>query len=330
MIEKLDDNFYLVLAVLVFVAVVLLIEGLYLMWRSYRGPQARQMERRLRSLSAAGDGSVQARLLRQRMLSEVPFMERLLYALPRLQRADRLLLQADLRWTVSRLFLTIAAGLCGGFLLGDTVLRQPLVLSLLLAAALGGAPLAYVLRRRAKRIRKLEQQLPDALDLLSRSLRAGHAFSSGLQMIGDEMQDPIATEFRAVADEINFGVSMEQALENLVQRVPVTDLRYFVVSVLVQRESGGNLTEVLGNLSRLIRERLKLFGRIRVLSAEGRMSAWVLGILPFALGALMTVFNPEFMTPMWEDPIGIAITRTVLVTMAFGMLVLRKMTKIRV
>ena len=330
MIEKLDDKFYLVLAVLVFVAVVLLVEGLFMMWQSYRGPQARQLERRLRSLSAAGDGSAQARLLRQRLLSEVPFMERLLYTLPRLHGADRLLLQADLRWTVSRLVLTIAAGFCGTFLLGDTVLHQPLLVSLLLATTGGAAPLLYVLRRRSKRIRKLEQQLPDALDLLARSLRAGHAFSSGLQMIGDEMQDPIAGEFRAVADEINFGVSMQQALENLVQRVPVTDLRYFVVSVLVQRESGGNLTEVLGNLSRLIRERIKLFGRIRVLSAEGRMSAWVLGILPFALGALMAVFNPEFMTPMWEDPVGIAITRTMLVTMAFGMLVLRKMTKIRV
>lgn len=329
MLNKLDDNFFLVLALLVFLAVVLLIEGLYMMWQSYRGPEARQIERRLRTLSA-GDSSAQAQLLRQRLLSEVPFMERLLYALPRLQHAERLLLQADLRWTVSRLLLSCIAGAVALSFVPYSLFQQPFLLSALLGLAGAAAPLAYVLRRRARRIRKLEQQLPDALDLLARSLRAGHAFSSGLQMIGDEMQEPIASEFRAVADEINFGVAMQQALENLVQRVPVTDLRYFVVSVLVQRESGGNLTEVLGNLSRLIRERLKLFARIKVLSAEGWMSAWVLGILPFALGALMAAFNPEFMAPMWQDPIGIAITRTMLLTMALGMLVLRKMTRIRV
>jgi tight adherence protein B len=125
-------------------------------------------------------------------------------------------------------------------------------------------------------------------------------------------------------------VSLEQAMSNLTARVPVTDLRYFVVAVLIQRESGGNLTEVLNNLSRLIRQRLKLFWHVRVLSAEGRMSAWLLSLLPFAIGGLMTVFNPEFMAPLWNDPLGLSIVRGMLASMACGVLLLRKIIRIRV
>jgi tight adherence protein B len=191
----------------------------------------------------------------------------------------------------------------------------------LAAGASAWLPLAYVQRRRSRRLAKLEQQLPDALDLLARALRAGHAFGAGLQMIGDEMAEPIASEFRFVHDEINFGVSLEQALSNLSVRAPITDLRYFVVAVLIQRDSGGNLTEVLTNLARLIRQRL---------SAEGRMSAWLLSLLPFAIGGLMTVFNPDFMAPMWTDPIGVTILRSMLVSMAFGVLLLRKIIRIRI
>jgi tight adherence protein B len=176
----------------------------------------------------------------------------------------------------------------------------------------------------------MEKQLPEALDLVTRALRAGHSFASGVQMIGDEMTDPIASEFRMVADEVNFGVSLQQALTNLSERVPLTDLRYFVVAVLIQRDSGGNLTEVLGNLSRLIRDRLKLLARVRVLSSEGRLSAWILGLMPFALVALLNVFNPEFMAPLWTDPIGQTVLKYMLVLMLVGIVLLRKIVKIRV
>ena len=149
-------------------------------------------------------------------------------------------------------------------------------------------------------------------------------------MAGEETAEPIAGEFRTVHDQMNFGVSLQQALTNLSERVPITDLRYFVVAVLIQRESGGNLTEVLGNLSRLIRQRLKLFAHVRVLSAEGRMSAWLLSLLPFAIGGLMNVFNPDFMAPLWHDPMGVTIVRGLLVSMACGVLMLRKIIRIRV
>lgn len=328
--NALSDNFFLILAVLVCLAVVLLLEGLYMLWNSYKGPEAKKIEHRLRVLSASSDASAQAGLLRQRMLSSLPLLTRLLQRLPRVHQLDRMLIQANLPWTVSRLLLScIALGLAG-FLLTDMVMHQGIALSGPAALLMGALPLFYVRRRRLMRMRKMEEQLPDALDLLTRSLRAGHSFGAGLQMIGQEMSDPIASEFRFVHDELNFGVSLEQALTNLSVRVPVTDLRYFVVAVLIQRESGGNLTEVLGNLARLIRQRLKLFWRIRILSAEGRLSAWVLTLMPFVLAGLMNIFNPSFMAPLWTDPIGISIVRNMLLMMAVGILLLRKITRIRV
>ncbi len=271
------------LSVLVFIAVILLFEGLYLMWMTYRGPQAKKLERRLSALSSAPDAAAQAALLRERMMSELPPFQRMLLRLPHAHQLDRFLLQANLDWTVSKLLLGCAALGAGVYLAVTALLHQPFVIGALAGAGAAALPLAWVRRRRAKRLAQLELQLPDALDLLARALR-----------------------------------------------VPVTDLRYFVVAVLIQRETGGNLTEVLTNLSGLIRQRLKLMWHVRVLSAEGRMSAWLLSLLPFAIGGLMSVFNPEFMAPLWNDPLGVSIVRGMLVSMFFGVLMLRKIIRIRV
>jgi tight adherence protein B len=316
--------------VLVFVAVLLLLEGLYLIWRTYKGPEAKKIEKRLRALSASVDNTAQAQLFKQRMLSEVPALERLLLSFPRAHHLDRFILQSGLEWTVSRLLLSCAALGITGFLVTTWGLHRLPLLGLAMGGLMAGLPLMYVQYRRSRRMTKMEQQLPEALDLVTRALRSGHSFSAGLQMIGEEMADPIANEFRIVADEVNFGVSLQQALTNLSERVPLTDLRYFVVAVLIQRDSGGNLTEVLSNLSQLIRERLKLMSKIRVLSAEGRLSAWILGLMPFALGAVMNLLNPTFMSPLWTDPIGIAILQYMLGLMAIGVLLLRKIIRIRV
>jgi tight adherence protein B len=318
------------LSVLVFIAVILLLEGVYLMWKTYKGPEAKKIELRLKALSAAADGSARSHLLRERMMSELPPFQRFLLRLPRAHQLDRVLLQANLNWTVAKLLLGCAALGAVSFISMTALLHQPFVVGALAAGASAWLPLAYVQRRRSRRLARLEQQLPDALDLLGRALRAGHAFGAGLQMIGEEMAEPIASEFRFVHDEVNFGVSLEQALANLSVRAPITDLRYFVVAVLIQRDSGGNLTEVLNNLSRLIRQRLKLYWHVRVLSAEGRMSAWLLSLLPFAIGGLMSVFNPAFMAPLWTDPLGVSIVRSMLISMACGILLLRKIIRIRV
>lgn len=330
MLELIGTNSFLVISVLVFVAVFLLLEGLYLMWKSYRGPDAKRFGRRLQSLAASHGKTEQAQLLKQRMLSEVPMLEQLLQGLPSAHGLQGFIYQAGLNWPVSRLLLSCAALGIAGYMLLTSLAHQPVFIGALAGALMAAAPLLYVYRLRAQRLSKLEQQLPEAIDLLVRALRSGHAFSSGLQMVGEEMPEPIASEFRAVHDEVNFGVSLQQALINLGGRIPVTDLRYFVVAVLIQRESGGNLTELLGNLSRLIRERLKLLARIRVLSSEGRLSAWVLVVMPFALAAVMYLVNPGFMSPLWNDPIGITIIQYMLTLMVIGVLMLRKIIKIRV
>lgn len=329
-IQAFTGNYFLVIVALVFIAAMLLFESLYLLWRAKRGPAATRIRQRLKSLSPGFQHARQDTLLKQDKLSEVPALERLMRALPRLQRLQAIISQSGLDWTVSRLLLLSAMT---GFVVHMVVagiLHQAFMIAALAGLLVAAAPALYVNFRRQRRLATIERQLPEAIDLLVRALRAGHAFSSGLQMIGDEMPDPIASEFRAVHDEVNFGVSLQRALTNLTERVPLTDVRYFVVSVLIQRDSGGNLTEILGNLSRLIRDRLKLLAKVRVLSSEGRLSAWILGLMPFALGAMMNLVNPEFMAPLWTDPIGVTILQYTLALLAIGVLILRKIIKIRV
>ena len=326
---SLVGNSFLVMVVLVFVAVLLLLEGLYVMWRSHRGPEATKLHTRLHALSATRDRTPQTQLLRQRMLSELPFMERFLETVPRVRALDRALLQSGLDWTVSKVLLACLVLGVAGLMAMAMGAHQPWLFSAAAGAVLGATPLMYVYYVRGKRMEKLERQLPEALDLMIRALRAGHAFSSALKMAGEELSAPIAGEFATVHDEVNFGVSLEQALGHLSERVPLTDLRYFVVAVLIQRESGGNLTEILSNLSQLMRERLKLMGKVRVLSSEGRMSAWILCVMPFFLAGVMNMVNPGFMSPLWKDPIGIAIIKYMLSLMLIGILIMRKIVKIR-
>lgn len=322
------DYLYYLFVVLGFLAVALFLEGAYLAWNAYRGPEAKRIERRLRAISA-GEGTEQVSIVKKRLLAQTPALERLLLELPRVHQLDRLLLQSGVRLNVAGFLglslLGVAAGLVLAFLL-----RLPLFAAPALAAAAGALPAIYAFNARLRRLRTIEGQLPDALDLMGRALRAGHAFSSALKMVGDEMPEPIAAEFRITFDEINYGIPMQDALTNLATRVPSTDLRYFVIAVLIQRETGGNLAELLDNISALIRARLKLLGTIRVLSAEGRLSAWILTILPFALAAVINVINPEFMSLLWKDPAGLKLVGAAVVLMIVGIFWMWRIIRIRV
>jgi tight adherence protein B len=329
-LENLTGNLFLIFAVLAFIAVVLLLEGLYLTWHAYKGPEAKRIERRLRAMSAGSTGDAEASILKQRMLSSSPPLHRVLLAIPRVHELDRLLLQSGLNWSVSFFVgLTLLAA-AAGFVAGSLVPLLHWIFVALIAFGAALLPLLYVWRKRTARMLKIVEQLPDALDLMSRALKAGHAFPSALQMVGEEAQNPIAGEFRIVHDEINFGVSVPNALTNLATRVPGSDMRHFVIAVLIQRETGGNLTELLANISALIRERLKLLLKVRVLSAEGRMSAWVLGLLPFGLAGVINLINPGFMAVLWTDPMGLSMVYGALVLMAIGALWMRKIIRIRV
>lgn len=330
MMQTVDGNSYLWFLVLVFISTVLLIEALYLLWKSYKGPQATKVKKRLQALSAGTGSAAEVQIIRQRLVSAVPVFERLLLQNRHTQGVERWIFQAGLEWTISLLLLSCALlGVFACFIV-MMVFHQVLSMGMVAALAAGSAPIFFIQQQRYRRLLKFERQLPDALDLLTRALRSGSTFAAGLHMVSTEMPDPIAKEFGIVHDEVNFGVSMQQALENLTIRIPGTDLRYFAVAVMIQREAGGNLTEILGNLSRLIRERLKLLSKIRVLSSDGRMSALFLVSLPFALAGLLAAFNPKFMSPLWTDPLGISIIKTLLFMMIFGVLVMRKIIRIRV
>jgi tight adherence protein B len=268
-------------------------------------------------------------ILKQRVLSDSPAVQRLLLRIPRIEGLNSLLLQAGCSMTVGKFAVLIAGCALTGFVLVG-VLPIRLLWSVLAGAVCSMLPPLYVMRAKSKRLRRIEQQLPEAVDLIARGLRAGHAFPNAVKMVGDEMADPIAGEFRTMFDEVNYGTSMQDALLNLASRVPSMDVKYLVIAVLIQRETGGNLAELLDNISSIIRARLKLLGTIRVLSAEGRLSAWVLALLPFGTALLINVMNPGFMSLLWSDPAGNRMVYYVLALMLFGIACMRKIIRIRV
>ena len=316
--------------ILLFVAVVMAMEGAYIWWNSRHGPLARRLESRIRTISAGATASSERlSILKQRQLGDATPLERALKLLPRVQGIEQFLQQAGVQWSVARLVTTCAVIPPVVFSLA-MFSSAPLPVIAMLALLSASLPVLYVRRRRAKRLRQLEKQLPEACDMLARALRSGHAFSLAIDMVGTEFADPMGSEFRTTFDEINYGVSLNEALTNLAARVPIRDLRYFVIAVLIQRETGGNLAEVLDGITALIRERFKLFDKVRVLSAEGRLSAWVLGLLPFIVGTLMLFLNPGFLQVLWQDPMGLKMMVAALSSMAVGVVWMSRVVALRV
>ena len=236
---------------------------------------------------------------------------------PFLQDSRELLEQAGLDWSTARLArLVILFGSLGG-LAGFLVGRSGAWL--LVGAAAGMIlPVYYVRRRRAKRRGVIEEQLPEAIDLLGRAIRAGHALSTGLRLVAEESPDPIAVEFRRVFEEQKYGMPFEESLLGLTRRVDLVDVRVMVVAILVQREVGGNLAEILDNIARLIRTRFSLRRQVRVYTAQGRMSGYVLGTLPIALAAVLYLLNPEHMSLLVTDPAGRMMVAAAIVLQAIG------------
>jgi tight adherence protein B len=323
------DTLLLSFALVGFLAVVLLMEGGFLLWNSHRSAEAKRLQARLRLLSAGEKLSVDSQLIKQDMLRQVPQIYRALLGGPRLQRMDRWLLQSGMKRTLPGFFALSLAAAGAGLLLW-AMLPVGAWAAPLLSLGLAAFPAVQVVLARRKRLRAIEQQLPDALELMSRALRAGHAFPSAVQMVGDEGPEPIAGEFRVTFDEVNYGVPMHDALVNLSARVPVTDLHFFVIAVAIQRETGGNLTELLDKLSSLMRARFKLLGTIRVLSSEGRLSAWILSALPFVLIAAINLINPKFIGLLWNDPAGLIAVYIAGALMFIGIFWMRKVIRIRV
>jgi tight adherence protein B len=323
------DTLLLSFALVGFLAVVLLLEGGFLLWSTNRSAEAKRMQERLRLLSTGERLSLDSQLLKADLLKKLPAAYRMFLGVQRLQRLDRVLLQSGLKRTVAGFLGATLAFALGGLLL-CTFLPLPWWTAPVGAAVFGALPGLQVIMARKKRLGAIERQLPDALDLMSRALRAGHAFPSAVQMTGDEGPEPIAGEFRTTFDEVNYGVPMQDALTNLATRVPITDLRFFVIAVSIQRETGGNLTELLDKLAAIIRARFKLLGMIRVLASEGKLSAWILSALPFVLMALINFINPKFMSLLWTDPAGLIAVYISLSLMVLGIFWMWRIIQIRV
>ena len=319
---------FLLFVGLLFCSVLLLVWGVYVGWQAHRNPEAERIARRLRSVIGTEVRQLDVTIVKERRLAVNPELHALLRRMPGARRLDRMLLQAGARYLLATQLAQCAGGFVAGLVLGSW-LRLPG--PLLPACALGVAALPLLRLTRAKegRMARFERQLPDALDMMSRAMRAGHAFPTALKLVSEEMAAPLGEEFKAAFDEVNFGVGMGEALNGLAQRVPSMDLQYFVVAVLIQRESGGNLTELLNSISTIIRDRHKLAGQVRVLSAEGRMSAWVLGLLPFGAGFILYLANPDSMGVLVTDPAGRKLLYGALGMMAFGVLAIRKIVRIR-
>ncbi|MBW2172612.1 MAG: type II secretion system F family protein [Deltaproteobacteria bacterium] len=191
-------------------------------------------------------------------------------------------------------------------------------------------PFFYLYIKKQKRMAKFQAQLPEALDMIARSMRAGHAFSTGMRLAADEFADPLGPEFSYALDEVNFGVSMPDALVNLVDRVDCPDLNFFVVSVILQRETGGNLAEIMEKIAHLIRERFKLLDRIQTLSAEGKLSAVILSCIPIFVAAILFFMNREYISLLWTDPLGKKMVAFAVIMMVFGFYVMRRIIRIKV
>jgi tight adherence protein B len=262
-------------------------------------------------------------------MSEIPWLNRSLVRLQAAMQLKRMLDQADLHITPSRLLMFSAmAGMLAA--MAAAVVTGSLVLMFVGGLGAAALPFVHVWWTRKKRFDQFLELLPDALDLVSRALSAGHAFSEALHMVSAEMPEPIATEFRKTYEEQNLGLSLKLALENMTQRIPLLDLHMCVTAVMIQRETGGNLAEILEKVAYTIRERFRIMGDLKTLTTSSRMSAWLLCGLPIFVSLVITVMNPEYMSILWKDPRGHYLIAIAMFMQVTGMLIVRKILNIKI
>ncbi len=319
----------LLIAITIFILTVALIEGAYYALRKIRSGEKREVLRRLRGYPTQEYEREIIDIMRKSMLSEVPWLNRMLLSMRWTDKLSRMIEQSGTESTLGVFILLSIVFASGGFVIGLWVASNAL-LSLIIAFFLGVFPFLYVYLKKKRRMEKFQRQLPDALDLIARALKAGHAFIGGLKMVGDELGEPVGTEFEKTLHEINFGSGIPEALKGLTQRVDCPDLRFFIISVIIQRETGGNLAEILAKIAYLIRERFKLQNRVQVLSAEGKLSAIILISIPFVIALALSVLNPVYIKTLFVDPIGKALVAFALLMMVIGIVVMKRMIEIKV
>jgi tight adherence protein B len=290
------------------------------------------IRRRLESVRKAerrGDVSLGLTLARDEMLSTVPTLNRLMQKWQWSVRLQEYIAQSGVEIKVGKLVLISAVmGMAAYLIAGHFYPQFPI--AILLGLAVTCLPLAYIGWQRRRRMSKFEERFPEALDLLGRAVRAGHAFTTGLEMIAKESPEPLAGEFRTTFEEQNFGLPLRDALMNMTERVPSMDVRFFVTALLIQKETGGNLAEILDSLARVIRDRFRIYREVRVRTAQGRLTAGILISLPIFMMILLMVVNPAYMRVLFEDPRGPIILTVAATLQVVGSLVLWRIIHIDV
>jgi len=312
----------------IFVMLALLGFG-FAMWISSPTKAESDVQRHLKEIG--GFYTVEAgatTILKRQSLSTVPWIDSLLRSLPGTGRLQTLVAQSGSNWAVGTLLwvsvvIAFFTSWVASFLLPN------LFLALLLGLFVGVMPYGYLYWKRSARFGRFETQLAGGIDLMARALRSGHSVLSAIEVVSGEREEPLSSEFRIVFEEQNLGLPIREAINNLVERVPIDEVRFLATAILVQKEAGGNLAEVLDKASAVMRDRIRLKGQLRVYTAQGRITGWVLCLLPFIVFALIEVANPTYESKLWTDPIGIRLVYGAATLMAIGIFSIRKITTIK-
>jgi tight adherence protein B len=312
------------------VAVFLAVFALALLaTRSLTGRNMARMRQRLATIKYSGDEAAAVSMIREKYLRHLSPLERRLEELPGMIRLARMVEKAGYGFPGYRLALLSVMLAAVGAALG-WMLSAQLGAAVLGAAILGGAPFLQIAQVAAQRLRQFEEQLPDALDMMARALRAGNPLVDTFKFVADEMEGPIAKELGTTWSHLNYGVSLKVSFEDLIERMPSTSLRAMATAILVQRETGGNLAEILDKISAVLRARFRFQRRVRSLTAEGRISAWVLILIPFGLAAVMSITSPSYLALLYTEPIGRTMIVIALGLMAVGIVWIQRTVRIRI
>ena len=319
----------ILLGIGIFVFAVIIIELVAFAIRNSNSAKSGKIRKKLRKYSYDDGGEEEADILKKRIYSDIAFFNGLLQNTPGVAKLNQLVMQANAKHSVG-FYVLLALFLAAIGYIGGKFFLRDLYQSLLLMVICGFLPFGYLNYLKRKRVEKFKRQLPDGMDLIARALKAGHAFTGGMSLAADEFDDPLGPEFSETLDEINYGVSVGDALKNLAARVDCGEIRYFVVGVILQRETGGNLAELMETLATLIRERFKFDGKVKTLTAEGRLSAVILILLPIGIFGYLWLTNPNFLAPLITEPAGKFMILGAIVMMIMGALVMKKMVDIKV
>ncbi len=320
-------NLNLLFVFLMTVAVVFAVAGIWLMFFDRR---AKLLDVRLKQIGKLRGAEETMALAQAERIFSNPVFRWLLAESRWAKWLEKMLMRAGSKREPYHVIGNCAAVAVMGFIVAAGLFGLPTLQAILVSLAIGAIPLLHLARKAHSRLKKVEDQLPDALDFLTRALRSGNALTQAINMAGDELPAPIGEELKITFDQLNFGLPFDTALQSLINRMPSNDLSFLVTALLIQRDAGGNLTELFDNLAALMRERAKLYGKVRTLSAEGKFSAILLTGMPFAMAILLTLINRDYMAPLWTTPAGHNVVGTGLAMIVIGFISIWKITEIKV